>query len=91
MRDLDRARERALAAATLALMVSESSSVLAISAVRYAGAFCDLGEGFPGLLERGELKLRCCRGRGGASDGEESELDVEITEAFLLRAASVGG
>lgn len=31
-------------------------------------------------------------GRGGGKmEGEESELDVEMTEAFLLRSAKVGG
>lgn len=38
--------------------------------------------------------MRRGRGRGvlrSMGDGPESELDVEITDAFLLRAASVAG
>jgi hypothetical protein len=33
--------------------------------------------------------VRIGRG-GGTNEGEESELEVEITEAFLLRSARVG-
>ncbi len=45
-----------------------------------------------GLRERGEEKARIGRGRGVFTCiglGPESELDVDITEAFLLRAAKL--
>jgi hypothetical protein len=45
------------------------------------------GEGAFGLCVLGEEKLRMGRG-----EGRDSELDeVDITEAFLLRSAKVGG
>ena len=42
-----------------------------------------------GLLERGAEKVRRGRGRGDFNK-DESELEVEMTEAFLLRSASDG-
>lgn len=46
-----------------------------------------------GLCDRGAENVRAGRGRGGVSGGEgpESELEVEITEAFLLRADRFAG
>lgn len=66
--------------------------------MRYAGGRDERGVvGPPGLRERGEEKVRSGRGRLGpgvlSKFGWElsSELDeVEMTEAFLLRSASVG-
>lgn len=45
-----------------------------------------------GLRERGEEKVRVGRGRGvgGASWMDSESEDEEMTEAFLLRSASVG-
>jgi hypothetical protein len=43
------------------------------------------------LFDLGDEKVRIGRGRG-VFKSKESELeDVEITEAFLLRSANVGG
>jgi hypothetical protein len=37
------------------------------------------------------VKVRIGRGRTGWRGGTESELEVDITEAFRLRSAKVGG
>lgn len=83
-------RARAVAAST-----SAGSSIRPNSLFKYAGGLEEARtpDGLRGLLERGEVKVRSGRAFGVVTIcGEpESELDVEMTDAFLLRSASVGG
>lgn len=58
------------------------------SLVKYEGGLDCLGETECGLFVRGEEKVRIGRGRGVTCiEGPESELEVDMTEAFLLREA----
>lgn len=72
---------------------SGGSSAKPSSLVRYAGGRDARGVvGPPGLLERGEEKVRMGRGRGVFRRREEAEpeLEEEMTEAFLERSARDG-
>ena len=79
--------------------LSSPSSEILSSRARYGGALEPRGVlGEPGLRERtdrwGDEKVRIGRGRaGGCMVTSEVELELEdedMTEAFLLRSASVG-
>lgn len=80
---------------------SSTSSAKPSSRARYAGGREPRGVcGDWGLLERtvlrcGEVKVRIGRGRTGVwtvrSEVELEDEDEDMTEAFLLRSASVGG
>jgi hypothetical protein len=97
-RDLDCPRGGAGGRSSVGL--SSVGSAMPSSLARYAGARDPLGVcGDCGLRERtvlrcGEVKVRMGRGRTGvrtARSDVELELELEeITEAFLLKSASVG-
>lgn len=86
-RDLDRPFVGVLAAAGRLLFSARPASF-----AKYDGGREVRGDLELGLFVRGAENVRIGRGRmgGWSCAGDESELDVDITEALLLSAASDG-